>query len=66
MLATTISAGILFLVSRLLTGCNLYHHYGYGGIVAAQLDAASLTPLELPANVRSISPRFRPGLVWSS
>ena len=62
MLAKTIPAVIVFLVSALLTGCNLYHHYGYAGIVASQLDAASVTPLELPANASSINPRFRPGL----
>jgi hypothetical protein len=66
MLAMTMSAVILFLVSRLLTGCNIYSHYGYGRIVASQLDALSVTPLELLANVPSIGPRFRPGLAWSS
>jgi predicted small secreted protein len=66
MLAMTISAVILFLVSTLLTGCNIYSHYGYGRIAASQLDAASVTPLELPANVPSSNPRFRPGLAWSS
>jgi hypothetical protein len=62
MLAKTIPAVILFVVSRLLTGCNRYHHYGYAGIVASQLDTASVTPLELPANASSTNPRFRPGL----
>ena len=66
MLAMTISAMILFLVSRLLTGCNVYSHFGYGRFAASQLDAASVTPLELAANVPFINPRFRPGLAWSS
>jgi hypothetical protein len=62
MLAKTIPAVIVFLGITLLTDCNLYHHYGYVGIVASQLDAASVTPLELPANASSTNPRFRPGL----
>ena len=60
MLAKTIPAVILFLVSMLLTGCNSYSHYAYGGITASQLAAASVTPLELPASALSISQRFRP------
>ena len=65
MLAKTIPAVILFLVSTLLTDCNIYSRYGYGPTAASQLDAASVTPLELPANAPSISHCFRPGLAWS-
>lgn len=55
MSAKTIPAVILFLISTLLTGCNIYSHYGYGRTAAAQLDAASVTPLGLAP---SISQRF--------
>ena len=65
MLAKTIPAVIVFLVSRLLTGCNIHSPYGYGRIAASQLDAASVMPLELPTNAPSNSQRFRPGLIWS-
>jgi hypothetical protein len=65
MLATTISAVILFLVSRLLTGCNPGHYYAYGRIVASQLNAASVKPHELCAHAAPISLRFRPRLAWS-
>lgn len=65
MLAKTIPTVILFLVSRLLTGYNLYSHYRYAGIVALQLEAVSVTPLELPANAPSINQHFRPDLGWS-
>ena len=60
MSAKTIPAVILFLVSTLLTGCNIYSHYGYGGIAVSQFDTASVTPLEPPANAPSIRQHFRP------
>ena len=64
MSAKTIPAVILFLVSTLLMGCNIYSHDGYGRIAAWQLDAAWVTTLEPPANAPTISQRFRPGLDW--
>jgi hypothetical protein len=60
MLAKRIPALILFPVSTLLMGCNIYSHCGYGPGAALQLDAAALKPLELPANAASTSQRFRP------
>jgi len=65
MLATTISAVILSLVSRLLPGCSPCHHYGYGRVIASRLDAASVQPLELSANVAPTSSRFCPRLTWT-
>ena len=60
MLAKRIPALIVFLVSTLLMGCNIYSHYDCGPGAALQFDAAVLTPLDLPANAPSTSQRFRP------
>ena len=47
------------LICLLATACGIYEKYGYGRLVDSKMDIVSVTPIEMPANVPSISQRFR-------